>query len=383
MKSTAKVARVTQACDACHKRGRRCRVGNDDTSACVTCEEAGLTCTRNRTVNKRGPKPGRRRAVLTSMVSRPAQKEELESFLIASFFQYVYPVSAIYDSKDNVSGLLTRCRVNHVQEREFMETWSYERPSTEEPAYARYMAMCALSAHRIVHGTSPVPRHLRSQVKPDYYLGQAVAATQFTSRTPTNLEYLQAISLICVIGLEIGDAFLVQQYMGLYHAVVAEQSLCDERRWPRNLSAVEIEQRRRVYWHMYRLEVHMALVMGHAIRCPELQSTVAYPKGENDEAEDDEEWLSGWNFVTDLYRGLEHMLTKVRLLREPRLQERSVLSTSFLLDYGHEDRILAPLMSAYENLPTRFKVAHPMSSDIHKTRCGFQTANIVCTFLVR
>lgn len=242
--------------------------------------------------------------------------------------------------------------------------------------------MCALSAYRTAHGTNPSPPHFVSQIKPDHYLQKAVSATHFDSTAPRTLAQLQAIAILCVLGLEIGDANLIQRYMGIYHAALAGQYLSDESRWPTGLSSVEIEQRRRLFWHMYRLEVHIAMVMGHAVRCPELQSMVAYPEGEGEDAADEFEWLSGWNFVTDLYRGLEHLLTKVRLLRDGKVRQRSVLSTTFLVEYDHEDRILAPLNAMYDALPARFQSAAPMSSDVNKNRCGFQTANIVCTFLV-
>lgn len=64
---------------------------------------------------------------------------------------------------------------------------------------------------------------------------------------------------------------------------------------------------------MYRLEVYMAMVMGHAIRCPELQFIVAYSNLVEDdvtENSNEEEWLSGLNLVTDQ--------TSIKVVREAR-----------------------------------------------------------------
>lgn len=266
-----------------------------------------------------------------------------------------------------------------------MKAWTAGQRPTKGPSYARLMAMCALSGYRISHGTNVAPPTVAELVDPRYYLDQALEATQAESATPRDIEHLQAIGLICMTTMEIGNAFLVQRYLCNYHAAVAEQGLSDERRWPSDMSPIEREERRRLYWHMYRLEVHMAMVMGHVVRCPELQSHVAYPESEEDgSAVSQFEWLSGWNFVTDLYRGLEHLLTKLRLRLWPNQQLRPqwVLSTTFLTEYDHVGNIMTPLTAAYNSLPERFKTAASLSNNVDANRCGFQTANIVCTYLL-
>lgn len=96
------------------------------------------------------------------------------------------------------------------------------------------------------------------------------------------------------------------------------------------------------------------------------------------------EWLSGWNFVTDLYRGLEHLLTKFRLRRliGPQGQQRSALSTTSLLDIDLDKIILRPLTIAFGQLTYRFESAFPLSLNVMANRCRFQTANIICTYQV-
>lgn len=270
-------------------------------------------------------------------------------------------------------------------------------PSSKS-SYALLMAMCALTSQRIKNGVAPAEPDIVRQLQPSVYLAEAKASIDLGLALPKNTEELQAMALLCLTGQEMGDAALLQQYLGLYHATNAIQSISDETRWP-PMTPLEREQRRRLYWWMYRLEVHMAMIMGHAVRCPELQSLVAYPErpdhdcqssgrrgarhddGAN-ESDSDTEWLTGWNFVTDIYRSLEHLLTKFRLWRLPTYQgrARSTIQTDFLLDFDPEVQILAPLQSALENLPLRFRHAQPLSADIAMNRCGFQAANIVCTY---
>lgn len=135
---------------------------------------------------------------------------------------------------------------------------------------------------------------------------------------------------------------------------------------------------------MYRLEVHTSLVLGHPVRCPELQSAVAYPMipdRDITESDGDMEWLSGWNFITDIYRGMEHLSSYFRNRRMTVSQKNRSLATSFLVEYDPE-KIIQPLATAFLNMPARFKKAQRISSDVRQNRCGFQTANIIATYQV-
>lgn len=134
------------------------------------------------------------------------------------------------------------------------------------------------------------------------------------------------------------------------------------------------------------------------MRSREAQSNVLYPTEVEDECiNDDNEpspsshgtlplsdrpsleaysdcWLSGWNFITDLYRVLEHALTK---FRTPRKNNRS-----FLHDIFHDDSTLTEasvrerVVEKYSNLRPCFKEVPAMSYDVKKDRVSFQAANI-------
>ncbi|KIH90458.1 hypothetical protein SPBR_00552 [Sporothrix brasiliensis 5110] len=283
-----------------------------------------------------------------------------------------------------------------------MERWTSQQMPSSKASYGLLMAMCSLAAYRIQKGIAPAAVGFARHLKPQVYLQEAMSSVDLSLAVQKQTEELQAVALLCVTGLEKGDAALLQQYLGLYHATVANQSLYDENRWPPSMHDMEKEQRRRLYWYMYRLEVHTALVMGHPVRCPELESLVAYPQipdfdrfggnyGDGTEAINDNgevEWLTGWNFVTDLYRGLEHLLAKFRPRRlsthHSRIGPGSTLPTMFLIDFDPESKILMPLKAALNKLPIRFKHAQPLSSNVSLNRCGFQATNIVCTYqLVR
>jgi hypothetical protein len=145
-------------------------------------------------------------------------------------------------------------------------------------------------------------------------------------------------------------------------------------------------------------------VCGGVVRSREEQSNVLYPAEIEDEFIDDSSaipqtagspdgvtpssrdrpslkvqsdcWLSGWNFITDLYRILEHALTRFRNFR-PRKHGRSFLhdifqDTSTLTEASVRDSVL----QMYINLPPCFKETPEMTYDTKKDRVSFQAANI-------
>lgn len=147
------------------------------------------------------------------------------------------------------------------------------------------------------------------------------------------------------------------------------------------------------------------MVWGGIIRCSERQSYVAYPVEVDDEMIDNDGimsqdpttetpqifsreefrarpdcWLSGWNFITDLYRVLEHALTRFR-------GHRHRATTNSFLDAIFEDNLTATKSSVrekvfqmYLHLPDCFKETPPMVYNPKKDRFGFQASNITATF---
>ncbi|KAL4919215.1 hypothetical protein BDW62DRAFT_179688 [Aspergillus aurantiobrunneus] len=60
--------------------------------------------------------------------------------------------------------------------------------------------------------------------------------------------------------------------------VCVQLSLHDESRWPDAITVCEQEARRRLWWSIYRLEIHTACVLG-IVRTPESRCGVGYPTG--------------------------------------------------------------------------------------------------------
>lgn len=163
---------------------------------------------------------------------------------------------------------------------------------------------------------------------------------------------------------------------------------------------------------MYTLDIYTSVVWGGIIRSQERQSKVAYPMEIDDtnltDSTVDQQttgqqtfssvavgrstgltapcWLSGWNFITDLYRVLEHALTRFRGHGKAHDKTDSVLQDILLSDKSSisETSIADSILQLYLNLPACFKDTPDMTFDKTKDRYAFQAANITATLqLVR
>jgi hypothetical protein len=127
---------------------------------------------------------------------------------------------------------------------------------------------------------------------------------------------------------------------------------------------------------MYTLDVYAAVVWDGCIHFQEGHAGVGYPSAGGSASVDGVDWLVGWNFTTDLYRILEHDLSRLRsrsskfanLDRPPTIAwgAFSVSSQDFVNDL-------------YSALPAVFKQLQPATGDPSRDIYGFQAANIQAT----
>lgn len=130
---------------------------------------------------------------------------------------------------------------------------------------------------------------------------------------------------------------------------------------------------------MYTLEVYSSIIWNGVTRCREQQANVAYTTELDDEHFSDmgyrqqpaspvdtgpslgdisgyvrsSSWLCGWNFTTDLYRSLEHVVTNSsdrrrnkRAIFNIMLSDRTAISTTSIRE---------SIMARYSSLPRCFK----------------------------
>ncbi|KAM0192259.1 hypothetical protein ACHAPI_008433 [Fusarium lateritium] len=211
------------------------------------------------------------------------------------------------------------------------------------------------------------------------YLNKAEALVTDSAETAGEVELIRSCGFLALVGAQSGSSTLLHKYLGLFHTISSRSNFHDEANWPTNMSDCDKEVRRRLWWAMYRLEVHTACMFGTLIRCSETQCDVGYPSGLHHPAfvagrdGQFEEWFFGWNLTTDLYRLLEHAVMNLRFRRR---KQKSILQ-----DYSGPDisQVMMKLSELQHQILPQFGSAASRSSDSGRNRCGFQACNILCT----
>ena len=202
-----------------------------------------------------------------------------------------------------------------------------------------------------------------------------------------SFEYLRACTLLALTSIQWGHIGSMQQYMGLYFTLAAMQRFYDEQYWSSSLSAKELEVRRRNWWCAYTLDVYAATIWSCFLRTQECHCNVKYPGDiygkQNLERNPESSWLTGWNFATDLYRVLEHVLSKARSQKSRHGDRRRVDHLVFQ-EQIPDSHVMQTILELYYALPAIFKETPPMTGDMRKDIYAYQAANIQATLqLVR
>ncbi|KLP13484.1 C6 transcription factor [Fusarium fujikuroi] len=426
-KSNTRRRRITQACDYCHQRSIRCRPSSDN-QGCQNCKDFAQECTYHRTPRRRGTKP-RGESTDHKDYSEDAARPPLNA-ANAGLAQESSPPShdvrcvprpravSVHDKQWEASYIASQASIMDLVEiyfeivypifpffhqPTFVRRISRAEYTSEKSIFSVTMALCALVSGRIRDGSVTNPKwDLESlhKIRPELFYDEAKKQL-LELATESNIHILRAHAILAIAAIQNGKTRDMHHHLGLYHTLVAMDGLHNEANWPRNIDVVEREERRRLFWSMYTLDIYTAVVWGGIIRCSECQSEVAYPTEVDDDmisdngitAQDptpgndsqsfagrEECWLSGWNFITDLYRVLEHALTRLRGCR------RRQTTNSFLVGMFEEDftatkaSVRESVLQMYLNLPDCFKETPQMVCNVKKDRFGFQAANITATF---
>jgi hypothetical protein len=132
---------------------------------------------------------------------------------------------------------------------------------------------------------------------------------------------------------------------------------------------------------MYTLDVYSSIVWDGCIHYQESHAKVEYPTGRSAPdtqdlpGDDATHWITGWNFTTDLYRILEHNLSRLRSRSSKFNLLGDVASNSISLPLTSQDRVA----ELYTALPPIFKQLQPATGDPARDIYGFQAANIQAT----
>lgn len=159
------------------------------------------------------------------------------------------------------------------------------------------------------------------------------------------------------------------------------------------------------FWSIYTLDIYASIVWGGIIRYREAHSLVRYPSELDDEfitphgyglppvspesglrshgdtpivSRQPVSWMHGWNFTTDLYRILEHVVDGTRR-RLSSTNGTTEVWSMFSPASMSEPTVMERVLSMYAALPPQFRETPPTTGDMSKDLFGFQSANIQAT----
>lgn len=440
---SSKKRRISRACDYCHQVSKRCRVVPAQ-SRCQNCIAFDQPCTFDRPQKRRGAprrhpnanghqeplwQPDHEDSVPHSSITRtatrsvnkasnrppliPEQTAALTSpthgdtaipglwqapvhyrhaiimDLVELFFEIVYPIFPLFHQPSFI---------RRISRNEYL---------TDPSLFAVTMAVCSLVSARVRDGAVFSPRWDVSSLReppPDVYYKEAIL--QLGSETAVgDVNHLRTHAILALAAIQDGKVRDMHEHLGRYHTIVAAGGLHDEVNWPKNIGIVEKEERRRLFWSVYTLDIFTSIVWGGVIRSREYQSSVSYPTEADDDMFDDAgfasitvpngqpdtspgalhsdsgaiSWIAGRNIVIDLYRVLEHIMMRL-CARNSRAQRQTLIDEVLhASDSLSQEAVLASVMQMHANLPQCFKTTNPITSKPRLDRFGFQAADIIAT----
>ncbi|KAF5680057.1 maltose fermentation regulatory MAL33 [Fusarium heterosporum] len=362
--------RALQACDFCHARGLKCRrlpmtnpqppeISHD----CLTCIGYGMQCTMNRPVRKRGRKPAApsgQTQTRTQTDSRPSdfKSPDCTRRLIEIYRDTMY-----------------QCYFPFLSENDLEVRWANGTPRADETSYMLLMALCAVSAQSLTL-KAVFDSELLGDVNvhdSDTYFAEAVS--HIPTRVPGShdLDYLRTFGLLAVYSLRSGNKSDLHRYLGLCHALIAQHGFQNESYWDCSISLAEVDDRRRLFWCVYRLEIHSASVLGHIIRLPEAQVSVQYPRITPAMKRETQAWTAGWDYITDLFRLMEYAILNLRQQNHP----KAVFTTFH--DRPSPNALLESLSRLKTNKPFILRVLSQPHDEFQSNRCRYMAVQITCT----
>ena len=111
------------------------------------------------------------------------------------------------------------------------------------------MAVCALASARVADNALFNPNWNQQSLSstPSHVFYEAAINALPKTETPNqSLDLMRAYALLSLAAIQHGNPRDMQAYLGKYHTLVAMDGLHDEANWPRGLTIIELEERRRL-----------------------------------------------------------------------------------------------------------------------------------------
>ncbi|CAJ0548499.1 Ff.00g021120.m01.CDS01 [Fusarium sp. VM40] len=267
-----------------------------------------------------------------------------------------------------------QCYFPFLSENDLEVRWADNINTDNAPSYMLLMALCAVSAQSLTL-KAVFDSTLLGDVVPhnsDSYFTEAIS--RIPARVPDShdLDYLRSFGLLAVYSLRSGNKGELHRYLGLCHAWIAQHGFHNEDHWDSSISLLEVDDRRRLFWCVYRLEIHSACVLGHIIRLPEAQVTVLYPRITPAMKRETQAWTAGWDYITDLFRLMEYAILNLRQQKPPK-------ATAVFCERPSPTALLESLAQLKASKPFVLRVLSQSPDELQSNRCKFMAVQITCT----
>lgn len=408
-----RLLRISKACDFCHKRRIKCQSNPLNPGRCQNCTDFDIACTYARP-SRRGrgsPQPTRVSDQLSGpddtspslqnhapldVISAPPHDSQAaygrvdlgDASSSANSERWIEPLSPAWQgfartSTPTIKRLLS---VYHETVHPIFPFFDFTKlqarlgvveHARNRAFFCTVMAACALASARLRDGALGSQQDGLLRIPPEAFFAAAEEALPKDLLQCQDFDYLRGYALLALASIQDAKIGAMQMYIGHYFTILSINQWHDESNWPMGLQPVEIEERRRLYWSIYTLDIYSSIVWDGCIHFQEGHAKVEYPTGkthEHDSATDGTDWMVGWNFTTDLYRILEHNLSRLRS-RSSRFNLLDDSTTRGSFSVASQDRVT----ELYSTLPPIFKQLQPATGDPTRDIYGFQAANIQAT----
>ncbi|KAL5334130.1 fungal-specific transcription factor domain-containing protein [Aspergillus crustosus] len=437
-----KFQRISKACDFCNRRSIKCNKNNGELAPCQNCTDFDVPCTYNRPARRRGARtntsPVASQSVASVLPTQPQPQPQEEDPVRAPSASVASTVAQSRTSNASWDGLNGAHVVAAAPDPAILSPWKafaaacqgtirdlahvyfeivypifplFHWPSFskalenmdylhDEGLFASTMSMCALASARARDGALYSSRwgsRLHAIPPSEIFWAAAKESIPRDLAQAKGTEYLRTCAILSIASIQNGQIQGMQQYLGMYHTLAGMDGLHDEKMWPKDLDPITVEVRRRLFWSIYTLDVYSSIVWGRVIRHREAQSNVRYPGEVKDEFIAKNElgvspasvehtgaiapqvnWITGWNFTTDMYRILEHALDSQRQRQPPNNGLTDVCSL-FRPAQAAGSWLMDRVLTMYAALPPQFRETPPVTGDLAHDIFGFQSANIQAT----
>lgn len=210
-------------------------------------------------------------------------------------------------------------------------------------AFAEKRANC-VDFLKYIPGDSDVMREIST-------VAMDTMPSDISSNVAAGLGYLRAYFFLGWQNMESGERQLAYHYLGICYMLVSCLNLQDESKWPAGIGREDREERRRVFWTVYKNAVFLTAAFKEPLKMLGGDTNVGYPEMMEEDGSPGSMpgWLQKWNATTDLYRILDHILVPWREQRQkkrgltPALREQMASIISLPLLWTNLNAILASI----------------------------------------